>query len=125
MKNMVAEFKAFISKGDIIMIAVGLVMALYFKAIIDQVIAGVIKPIIAAIFGESSFENIGFDIGDARISIGLVIGAVLDFIVVALVLFFIVKAYNHWKRQEDEAAGPSEVELLTEIRDELRARNSA
>ena len=125
MKSMVAEFKAFISKGDIVMIAVGLVMALYFKAIIDQVIAGVIKPIIAAIFGESSFENIGFDIGDARISIGLVIGAVIDFLVVALVLFFIVKAYNHWKRQEDEAAGPDEVELLTQIRDELRARNGA
>jgi large conductance mechanosensitive channel len=125
MKSMLGEFKAFISKGDIIMIAVGLVMALYFKAIVDQIIAGVITPIIAAIFGESSLENFGFDIGDARISIGLVIQAIIDFILVALVLFFIVKAYNHWKREEDEAAGPSEVDLLTEIRDELRSRNSA
>jgi large conductance mechanosensitive channel len=125
MKNMVAEFKAFISKGDIIMIAVGLVMALYFKAVVDQLIAGVIKPIIAAIFGESNFENIGFDIGDARISIGLVIGAIIDFIVVSFILFLIVKAYNHWKRQEDAVAGPTEVELLAEIRDELRARNSS
>jgi large conductance mechanosensitive channel len=125
MKSMLAEFKSFISKGDIIMIAVGLVMALYFKAIVDQIIAGVITPIIAAIFGESSLENFGFDIGDARISIGLVIEAIIDFILVALVLFFIVKAYNHWKREEDAAAGPSEVDLLTEIRDELRFRNSA
>jgi large conductance mechanosensitive channel len=123
MKSMLAEFKAFISKGDIVMIAVGLVMALYFKAIVDQLIEGVIKPIIAAIFGESSYQSIGFEIGDAFISIGLVISAVIDFIVVALVLFFIVKAYNHWKREE-EAAAPTEVELLTEIRDELRARNS-
>src|SRR5829696_7966347 len=112
MKSMLAEFKSFISKGDIIMIAVGLVMALYFKAIVDQIIAGVITPIIAAIFGESSLENFGFDIGDARISIGLVIQAIIDFILVALVLFFIVKAYNHWKREEDAAAGPSEVDLL-------------
>ena len=123
MKNMVAEFKAFIMKGDIIMIAVGLVMALYFKSIIDQIIAGVITPIIAAIVGESSLANFGFDIGDARISIGLVIQAVIDFILVALVLFFIVKAYNHWKQKEDEDAGPTEVELLTEIRDALRSRS--
>jgi large conductance mechanosensitive channel len=125
MKSMLAEFKSFISKGDIIMIAVGLVMALYFKAVVDQLIAGVIKPIIAAIFGESNFENIGFDIGDARISIGLVIGAIIDFIVVSFILFLIVKAYNQWKRQEDAVAGPTEVELLAEIRDELRARNSS
>jgi large conductance mechanosensitive channel len=124
MKNMVAEFKAFIMKGDIIMIAVGLVLALYFKSIIDQIIEGVISPIIAAIVGESSLASFGFDIGDARISIGLVIQAIIDFIIVALVLFLIVKAYNHWKRDE-EAAGPTEVELLTEIRDELRARNGA
>ena len=101
MKNMVAEFKAFIMKGDIIMIAVGLVLALYFKSIIDQIIAGVITPIIAAIVGESSLENFGFDIGDARISIGLVIQAIIDFVLVALVLFFIAKAYNHWKKDED------------------------
>jgi large conductance mechanosensitive channel len=123
MKDMVAEFKAFISKGDIVMIAAAFVMALYFKAIIDQIVAGVIQPIIAAIVGESSLANFGFDIGDARISIGLVIQAIIDFIIVALVLFFIVKAYNRWRREE-EAAGPSEVELLTDIRDELRARNA-
>ena len=123
MKNMVAEFKAFILKGDIVMIAVAFVMALYFKAIIDQIVAGVIDPIIAAIVGESSLAGFGFDIGDARISIGLVFEAIIDFVIVALVLFVIVKAYNHWKREE-EGAGPTEVELLTDIRDELRARNT-
>jgi large conductance mechanosensitive channel len=125
MKNMLEEFKAFINKGDVVTIAVGLVMALYFKAIVDALIAGVIEPIIAAIFGESSFNNIGFDIGDARISIGLVIGAVLDFVIVAFILFLLVKAYNEWKADEveaDEPAGPSEVELLTQIRDSLQNR---
>jgi large conductance mechanosensitive channel len=123
MKNMVAEFKAFLMKGDIVMIAVAFVMALYFKAIIDQIVAGVIQPIIAAIVGESSLANWGFDIGDARISIGLVLQAIIDFIIVGLVLFLIVKMYNHWKRDE-EGPGPTEIELLTEIRDELRSRNS-
>lgn len=122
MKNMIEEFKAFISKGDVVMFAVGLVMALYFKAIVDAIIAGVIEPIIAAIFGESSLNNIGFDIGEARISIGLVIGAVLDFVIVALILFLILRAYNDWKSKDEEEAGPSEVELLTEIRDSLSNR---
>ncbi len=127
MKNMLDEFKSFINKGDVVTIAVGLVMALYFKAIVDALITGVIEPIIAAIFGESTFNNIGFDIGDARISIGLVIGAALDFVVVAFILFLLVKAYNQWKAEEDgaeqaEEPGPTEVELLTQIRDSLQRR---
>ena len=83
-KKYIDEFKEFINKGDVIMIAVGLVMALYFKAIVDAVLAGVINPIIAAIFGKPDYRNIGFDIGDARISIGLVIQALIDFVIVAL-----------------------------------------
>jgi large conductance mechanosensitive channel len=123
MKKMLDEFKAFINQGDVVTIAVGLVLALYFKTIIDKVLEGVITPIIAAIFGKADYTSIGFDIGDARISIGLVIGAIIDFIAVAFVLFLIVKAYNKMKPPKEEApAGPTEVELLTEIRDSLRNR---
>jgi large conductance mechanosensitive channel len=122
-KNMVQEFKDFINKGDVVVVAVGLVMALYFKAIVDAIIAGIIEPIIAAIFGKSSFESIGFDLGDSFVSIGLVIQAAIDFVAVAFILFLIVKAYNQWKRDApEEEAGPTEVELLTQIRDELRTR---
>jgi len=122
-KKYLDEFKEFINKGDVIMIAVGLVMALYFKAIVDAVLAGVINPIIAAIFGKASLDDIGFDIGDARISIGLVISALINFIVVALFLFLVVKAYNNFKRTAPEApADPSpEVTVLKEILEELRA----
>jgi large conductance mechanosensitive channel len=103
------------------MIAVGLVLALYFKTIVDAIIAGVITPIIAAIFGKSDIFSIGFDIGDARISIGSVIYAALVFVVVAFILFLVVKAYNASKDDDDEA-GPTEIELLAEIRDALRNR---
>lgn len=119
---MLKEFKEFISKGDIITTAVGLVLALYFKTIIDKVIEGVITPIIAAIAGKSDYTQIGFDIGDARISIGLVIGAVIDFVIVAFILFLILKAYDKVRKQEEAEAGPTEIELLTEIRDSLRNR---
>ncbi len=123
MKNMIDEFKDFINKGDVVLIAVGLVMALYFKEIVDQIIGGVITPIIAAIFGESSVFSIGFDIGDAFISIGAVIYAVFVFVIVAFILFLVVKAYNRWKDPAtDTDAGPTEIELLTEIRDSLRNR---
>ena len=120
MKKYLDEFKEFINKGDVIMIAVGLVMALYTKAIVDAILAGIIFPIISAIFGKPDIANIGFDIGDARISIGLVITAIINFIVVAFILFLIVKVWN--KLYVQRAAGPSEVDLLTEIRDELRRR---
>jgi len=125
-KQYVDEFKDFVNKGDVVTIAVGLVMALYFTKIVDAVLNGVINPIIAAIFGESNFTDIGFDIGEARISIGLVIDAVISFVAVAFFLFLVVKAYNKMQakalREKGPAALAPEIELLTEIRDELRAR---
>ena len=124
MQNMIKEFKDFINKGDVVMVAVGLVIALYFKAIVDAIIAGLITPIIAAIFGESDLSQVGtFEINDADFSIGLVLQAAIDFLIVAFVLFLVVKAYNRWKAEApEEEAGPTEVELLTDIRDSLRNR---
>ena len=117
---MLREFRDFISKGNVITIAVGLVMALYFQKIVEAVLDGVINPIIAAIFGESNFTEIGFDVGDARISIGLVIDAIISFVAVAFFLFLVVKAYNRYRQAEP--AGPTEIELLTQIRDQLAKR---
>ena len=122
MKDMSEEFKAYLQKGNVVTIAVGLILALYFAKIVDALLDGVINPIISAIFGESSISQIGFDIGDARISIGLVIDAAISFVAVAFILFLIVKAYNNMKTPEEEDSGPSEVDLLTEIRDSLQNR---
>ena len=120
---MLQEFKEFINKGNVLAVAVGLILALYFQKIVDALLNGVINPIIAAIFGESNFTAIGFDVGDARISIGLVIDAAISFIVVAFILFLIVKVYNERvAKKQDEEAGPSETELLTQIRDLLQNR---
>jgi large conductance mechanosensitive channel len=124
-KKMLAEFKDFIAQDDLIMIAVGLIMALYVKAIVDALISGVINPIIAAIFGKPDFSQIGFDIGKSRISIGLVINAGINFVIVGFILFLIVRAYNKMKARSAKPAGPTgptEVDLLTEIRDALRSR---
>ena len=120
---MFREYKDFVNRGNVVTIAVGLVMALYFQKIVEALLDGVIIPIIAAIFGETSFEDIGFDIGDARISIGLVIDAAISFVVVAFILFLVVKAYNSYvAKPDEEVTGDTELSLLTEIRDELRSR---
>ena len=100
MKRYVGEFKDFINKGDVITIAVGLVMALYFQKIVTAVLDGVINPIIAAIFGESNFADIGFDISDA-----VHLDRARDrrrhqFIVVAFFLFLVIKAYNNFKAKQ-------------------------
>lgn len=128
---MLKEFKDFINKGNVITIAVGLVMALYFQKIVDAVLEGVINPIISAIFGEGNFRDIGFNIRTyddgtppARISIGLVIDAAISFVAVAFILFLFIKAYNNFvaKNREEGEVAPTEVELLTQIRDELARR---
>ncbi|MDQ3470344.1 MAG: MscL family protein [Actinomycetota bacterium] len=112
-----------------------MVMALYFQKIVDAVLNGVINPLIAAILGENNFTNIGFDIGDPPgpgagagggdkdVSIGLVIDAAISFIAVAVFLFLVVKAYKRWKRDEPEA-GPTDNQLLVEIRDLLASQQN-
>jgi large conductance mechanosensitive channel len=122
MRDMWTDFIDFIKKGNVLMIAVGLVLALYFAEIVNAFIEGVINPIIAAIFGKNDFREIGFDIGDARISIGLVIDAAIKFVVVAFILFLIVKAYNRYMAKKEEEAPVTELGLLTEIRDLLSQR---
>ena len=123
MKNMLKEFKEFIASGDLVTTAIGLVMALYTKAVIDKFMEGVVNPIIAAIFGKTDLSSIGFDLGDSFVSIGLVISAIIDLVIVGFVLFLVLKAYNNYKKQQPAApSGPTEVELLSEIRDSLRNR---
>ena len=115
---MIQEFKDFIAKGGIFEAAVGLIMALAFVPVVDAIIAGILMPIIAAIVGEPNFDDITIGIGDAEILIGTVITALVSFVSVAAVVFLMVKAYNK-ANGEPEEAGPSDSDLLAEIRDAL------
>jgi large conductance mechanosensitive channel len=125
MKKMWEEFKGFLNKGDFVTIAVGLVLALYFQKIVNALLDGVINPIIAAIFGKSNFTDIGFDIGNARISIGLVIDAIISFVVVGFLLFFILKAYDRMRRTKEDPEGETELAVLRDIRDSLGSGRSS
>ena len=120
-KGFVQEFKDFLNQGDFVTIAVGLIIALYFQQIINAILVGVLFPIIAAIFGKPDFQQIGFDIGEARISIGLVLNAIISFVVVAFLLFLILKAYNRMRASSTKDEGDTELSVLREIRDSLRS----
>ena len=118
------EFKEFISKGNLLEIAIALILALAFAAVVSSFTANLISPIIGAIFGQPNFDSLVIDIGDAQLRYGAFLTTLLNFVIVAFVLFLVVKAYNKAFPKEEEEAGPTEVELLTEIRDELRRGTS-
>ena len=120
MKKFVAEFRDFIATGNIIEIAVALILALKVKDVIDAFMEGVVNPLIAAIVGEPNLRELGFYIGDAFISIGLVLQALLNLIIVGFVLFLMIRAYN--KIRKPAPAAQTEIDLLTDIRDSLRSR---
>lgn len=81
-------------------------------------------PIVAAIFGKPNFDSLTLDIGDGVILYGTFISAVVNFLIVAAALFLVLKAATKMVRQEEEESGPTEVELLTEIRDALQAQRT-
>ena len=125
MKKFVEEFKAFISKGDVVSMAVGLMVGSAFTAIITALNANIITPILGIIMGGIDFSGIIIKIGAAKIGVGLFIQAIINFLITALVLFFVVKFFNSFKKKEEAKpapppAEPEDVKLLKEIRDLLK-----
>ena len=122
MKNMLQEFKEFVNRGNLVELAIAFVLATAFAPVVLSIVDNIVMPIIAAIIGQPDFNDLGIDIGDARINYGIPLTLIINFIVIAFVCFLLVKAYNASKKSADEDSGPSEAELLTEIRDSLRNR---
>lgn len=129
---MIQEFKDFINKGGVVEAAVGLIMALAFKPIVDSLVADVIMPVVGRIFGTPDFSSLKINLGgsqvedpltgemvEASINYGTFINTIISFIIIAWVIFLMVKMYNK-TQPEPEEDGPSEVDLLTEIRDGLK-----
>ena len=125
MKKFVEEFKAFISKGDVVSMAVGLMVGSAFTAIITALNANIITPILGIIMGGIDFSGIIIKIGAAEIGVGLFIQAIINFLITALVLFCVVQFFNSFKNKEEAKpapppAVPEDVKLLKEIRDLLK-----
>ena len=111
---MIQEFKDFISRGNLIEIAVAFVMGVAFAAMIASLTNDIINPIISKIFDVQDLAD--WVVWDIRISAFLV--AIINFLIVAFVMFLVVKAYNRMKREEVDDVS-SEIELLGESRDRI------
>lgn len=125
MKKFFEEFKAFISKGDVVSMAVGLMVGTAFTAIINALNANIITPLLGVIMGGVDFSGIAFTLGSEVIEIGMFIQAIFNFVITAFVLFLVVKFFNNFKKKEEAKpaappAEPEDVKLLKEIRDLLK-----
>jgi large conductance mechanosensitive channel len=140
---MLNEFKAFIAKGNVLDMAVGIIIGAAFTAIVGSLVSDIINPVIGMIIGGIDFSNYYFDLsfgnyetleaarkaGAPLIMYGLFINAIIKFLIVAFVVFILVKNVNKLKEKiiKAEAAAPTtpaapaeEVLLLREIRDALK-----
>ena len=128
---MIKEFKEFISKGNVMDMAVGIIIGGAFTKIVTALVEAILMPFIGVICGGKSVADMSVTVGNAAIGYGAFIQAIIDFLLVALVLFLILKAFNKAKslavKEEEEAPAepepvPADVELLTEIRDLLKEK---
>ena len=139
---MLQEFKAFVARGNVLDLAVAVIIGAAFATIVGSLTDDVIMPIIGAIFGGADFSSYfillstpdGYDgpltdyaalkeAGAAMIGYGAFVTALINFLILAFIIFLLVRWANRLVKKADDApAGPTEVELLTEIRDELQKR---
>ena len=128
-KGFIAEFKAFIARGNVLDMAVGIIIGSAFTAIVTSLVNDIIMPIVGVIIGGIDFSGLKATVGSSAINYGLVIQAIINFLLIALTVFIIIKALSKAKRKqaeepvEEEPAPTPEVELLTEIRDLLSKRD--
>lgn len=138
---MIKEFREFISRGNVLDLAVGVVMGAAFKAIIDSFVEDIIMPIIGLLIGDMSLSDMKlvlkpaiFEAGEVvkpelAIGYGNLIQMVVNFLIISIFIFFMIKAFNKLQRKKDEdeeAAEPEKSEdivLLEEIRDLLAKKS--
>lgn len=124
----IKEFRDFLLRGNVVDLAVAVVIGAAFAALVNSLVADVLTPIIGAIVGKPDFSNLNFTINGSEFNYGNFLNALIAFLsVAAAVFFFVIKPMNTLNRlrgasSQEEA---TELELLTEIRDELRSQRGA
>ena len=125
------EFKEFVSRGDVVELAVAVIIAGAFGAIINSLVNDIIMPLVGVVLGGIDFSSLSIQVGESTILYGSFIQAIVDFVIIAFVLFLIIRGYNRFQTtreqeaQEKPPAPPEpspEVKLLAEIRDLLKAK---
>ena len=123
-KKVVNEFKEFISKGNIVDMAVGVIIGSAFGKIVSSLVNDIFMPLIGIIIGGLDFSKLTLTVGDAVISYGVFIQNVVDFLIIALCIFMMIKVLAKFKKKEEvkseEVKVDEKVVLLREIRDLLK-----
>ena len=127
MNQLLKDFRAFIMRGNVLDLAVAVVIGIAFNAVVNSLVNDVIMQIIAAIVGKPNFNDLTFNIGDGIIYYGRFLTALVNFLIIAATLFVIVRSFEELQKRR-RASGEvaqeevsDEVLLLAEIRDLLRA----
>ena len=125
MKNFIHEFKTFAMRGNVLDMAIGIIIGGAFTSIVNSLVNDVFTPVIGVITGGIDFSALSFGIGGAQIMIGNFINAVISFLLVALCFFIVMKAFNKIAKKKAEEPAPEptpdpQVVLLEEIRDLLK-----
>lgn len=124
MKKFVSEFKEFISRGNVLDMAVGVVIGGAFTAIVTALVDNIITPLIGILVGGLDFTGLSVKAGEVTIGYGAFIQAVINFLLISFVIFCVIRSFNKLaKKKEEEPAAPpapaEDVVLLREIRDLL------
>lgn len=127
MKGFIEEFKAFAMKGNVVDLAVAVVIGAAFGKIVSSLVDNVVMPLVGILLGGVDFTNLAYTIGEAELTYGVFLQSVIDFVIVAFVIFLAIKAMTSLQKKEEEKPAeekvvePSEeVQLLREIRDTLK-----
>lgn len=123
---MVKEFKEFISRGNMMDLAVGVIIGAAFTAIVNSLVKDLINPLIGLFIGKIDLSNLKFTIGEATFKYGSFLNAVINFLIIALVVFFLIKLVNKItpKKEVKEDPAPTNEEIyLRQIRDLLQEKN--
>lgn len=120
--GMIKEFKDFAMRGSIVDLAVAVIIGGAFGKVITALTDSLIMPIIAMLLGKGGISDVTFTVGSTIFPVGIFIQAVIDFILIAFVLFLIIRAMNSTKKKEEAAPAetPEDIVLLREIRDALK-----
>lgn len=122
---MIKEFKEFISRGNVLDLAVGIIIGSAFGKIVSSLVSDIIMPLLEIVLGGLDLTSVVLVIGESTISYGLFIQNIIDFLVIALSVFIMIKFINRFKRKEEKKeeqpqAKSDDILLLEEIRDLLK-----
>ncbi|MBW7985547.1 large-conductance mechanosensitive channel protein MscL [Lactobacillus helveticus] len=123
---MLKEFKQFIARGNVIDLAVGVIIGAAFTAIVKSLVKNLINPLIGLFIGRIDLSNLTLKVGEANFRYGSFLNSIINFLIISFIVFLIVKAVNKFtKREEEETpAAPTETDYLKEIRDLLKEKEA-